>query len=83
MKTAENVRKIDELGRIVLPKEIRRHLNIVYSDLLEIFVERDRILLKKLKPVCSLCGNDEDLIHFKGKSICSGCKSDFKLSLHR
>ena len=77
MKTAANIRKIDELGRIVLPKEIRRNLNIGCSDRLEIFVEKDRILLKKYEPACSLCGNEKDLIHFKGKSICSCCKSDF------
>ena len=77
MKKVESVRKIDELGRIVLPKKIRENLNIVLSDKVEIYIEKDRILIKKYVPACSLCGNEKDLIHFKGKSICSSCKSDF------
>ncbi len=77
MKMPENVRKIDELGRIVFPKEIRKDLNITCNDRVEIFIEKDRILLKKIEPACSLCGNERDLVHFKGKSICTGCKSDF------
>ena len=77
MRKAENIRKIDELGRIVLPKKIRKNLNILFSDKVEIYIEKDKILLKKYVPVCSLCGNENDLINFKGKSICGICKSDF------
>lgn len=77
MKKVENIRNIDELGRIVLPKKMRKNLNIVLNDSVEIFIEKDKILLKKYVPVCSLCGNEENLIHFKGKRICSSCKSDF------
>lgn len=77
MRKAIIIRRVDELGRIVLPKEIRRNLSIGSNDLLEIFVEKERILLKKYEPACSLCGNDKDLIEFKGKSVCSCCKSEF------
>lgn len=76
MKKAENIRKIDELGRLVLPKKMRRKLNITFSDKVEIYIEKDKILIKKFVPVCCLCGNDKDLMSFKGKSICNGCKSD-------
>lgn len=77
MKKVENIRKIDDLGRIVLPKKVRRRLNITFNDKVEIYIEKNRILIKKLVPVCSFCGNEKDLINFKGKSICSSCKSGF------
>ncbi len=69
LKATGIVRKVDELGRIVLPIELRRTLGIEIKDGLEIFVDGDRIVLKKYEPSCIFTGNAEDLIYFKGKLI--------------
>jgi transcriptional pleiotropic regulator of transition state genes len=73
MKSTGIVRKIDELGRVVLPMELRRTLEIDIKDPLEIYVESDYILLKKYNPSCTLCGSMEDLNDYKGKKICKKC----------
>ncbi|MDR3592666.1 MAG: AbrB/MazE/SpoVT family DNA-binding domain-containing protein [Negativicutes bacterium] len=73
MKSTGIVRKTDELGRIVLPIELRRTLDIEYKDGLEIFIEEDRIILKKYQPACVFCGNAEGVKGFKGKFMCSQC----------
>ncbi len=78
MKSTGIVRKVDELGRIVLPIELRRTLNIAEKDSLEIYVDDDRIILKKYEPTCVFCGNSKDVISFKGKNICPVCLSDLK-----
>lgn len=73
MKATGIVRKIDQLGRIVLPIELRRLLDINVKDDLEIFVENEEIYLSKYQPKCTICGGDQDLKEFKGKMICSDC----------
>lgn len=73
MKATGIVRKVDELGRIVLPVELRRTLNIEVRDPIEIFVNEDTILLKKYAPACILCGETDDLIEYRGKKICREC----------
>jgi len=74
MKSTGIVRKVDELGRIVLPKELRMTLNINEKDPLEIFVDEDgRIVLKKYEPACIFCNSLNDIITFKGHSICRDC----------
>lgn len=73
MKSTGIVRKLDELGRIVLPIELRRVLTIAEKDGLEIFVEEDTIILKKYDPSCAFCGEAKDLFNFKGRNICSEC----------
>jgi len=70
MKSTGIVRKVDELGRIVLPVELRRTLNIAERDALEIYVDDDRIILRKYEPSCIFCGNSKDVVSFKGKNIC-------------
>ena len=68
------MRKVDELGRIVLPKELRVTLNINEKDPLEIFVdEENRIILKKYEPACIFCGGMNGIINFKGYNICRDC----------
>ena len=62
MKATGIVRKVDELGRIVLPIELRRTLNIRHEDPIEIFVDGDYIMLKKYEPACIFCGNAKDVI---------------------
>lgn len=73
MKSTGIVRKVDELGRIVLPIELRRTLDINVKDSLEIYVDGSQIILKKYEPACIFCGNAKDVIHFKGKNICKNC----------
>ena len=67
MKSTGIVRKVDELGRIVLPIELRRTLDIEVKDSLEIYVDGSQIILKKYEPACVFCGNAKDVINFKGK----------------
>ena len=73
MKSTGVVRKIDELGRIVLPIEIRRTLDIDIKDPVEIFVDDDMIILKKHQSSCIFCGNAKDNIIYKNKHICKDC----------
>ena len=73
MKSTGIVRKVDELGRIVLPIELRRTLGIEEKDRIEIFVDGDSVILRKYQPGCILCGNASDLILYKGKTICQEC----------
>ena len=83
MKSTGIVRKVDELGRIVIPIELRRTLNIEIKDALEIYVDRDQIILKKYEPACIFCGNARDVTNFKGKNICSECfesMRDYKIN---
>lgn len=73
MKSTGIVRKVDELGRVVIPIELRRTLNIGEKDALEIFTEGDTIILKKYEPACVFCGQAKDVTHVKGKNICADC----------
>ena len=73
MKSTGIVRKIDELGRIVLPKELRNTLNIQDRAPLEIFVKDNYIMLQKYEPSCIFCGNSDSVNSFKGKNICKSC----------
>ena len=70
---AELVRKVDELGRIVLPIELRRTLDIAQKDSMEIYIEGDTIILKKYQPACIFCDNARDIVNFRGKNVCSDC----------
>ncbi len=73
MKSTGIVRNIDELGRIVVPKEIRKKLGIANNDPVEIYVEGEKILIMKYHPVCHFCGATEEIIDFKGKVVCRTC----------
>lgn len=78
MKSTGIVRKVDELGRVVLPKELRETFDIAEKDPLEIYVDENKIILKKYEPGCIFCSTVKDITNFKGKSICSDCIKDFK-----
>lgn len=78
MKSTGIVRKVDELGRIVLPIELRRTLDISERDSLEIYMEGPAIVLKKYQPSCIFCGGDEGLTVFHGKNVCAHCLADLK-----
>jgi transcriptional pleiotropic regulator of transition state genes len=73
MKSTGIVRKVDNLGRIVLPMELRRTLGIDEKDALEIFVDQEKIILKKYEPACVFCGNATDNQLFHGKNVCREC----------
>ena len=73
MKSTGIVRKVDELGRIVLPIEIRRNLDIAERDELEIYMENDQIILQKYEPNCIFCASSHSLVSYKGKNICRDC----------
>lgn len=76
MKATGIVRKVDELGRVVLPKELRDTFEINIKDPLEIFVDDEQIILKKYQPACVFCGSADKATYFKGKLVCSNCISD-------
>ena len=73
MKSTGIVRKVDELGRIVLPIELRRTLGIEEKDSLEIYVDGSSIVLRKYQPACVFCDDATDVVNFKGKIICKNC----------
>jgi len=76
MKSTGVVRKVDELGRIVIPIELRRTMGIEEKDALEIYVDNEKIILKKYEPACIFCGNAEEVQNYKGKNICRSCLTD-------
>lgn len=76
MKSTGIVRKVDELGRVVLPIELRRTLDIAEKDALEIYVDGASIILKKYEPACIFCGNAKNNDIFKGKNVCEDCAKE-------
>lgn len=78
MKSTGIVRKVDELGRIVIPMELRRTLDIDIKDALEIFVDGEQIILKKYAPACIFCDEASEVINYKGKKICKSCLNELK-----
>ena len=78
MKSTGVVRKVDELGRIVLPIEIRKILDIKQKDAVEIFTDDDRIILQKYQPACIFCNSVDDIVYFNGKRVCAACVAKMK-----
>jgi len=78
MKSTGVVRKVDELGRIVIPIEIRRTLGIDERDPMEIYVEESTIMLRKYEPACIFCGSSQDITEYAGKNICAKCIQTLK-----
>ena len=81
MKATGIVRNVDELGRIVIPKEMRKKMYISNNDPVEIFVEDDRIILTKYQSSCTFCGGNIGISDFKGKRICADCLQQIKEEL--
>ncbi len=81
MKATGIVRKVDELGRVVLPKELRTTMDIQEGTPLEIYTEGDAIVFKLYKPGCYFCGNTNIKIHFGGKPICRACVEKIRTAL--
>ncbi len=81
MKATGIVRKVDELGRIVLPIELRRTLDIEIKDPIEIYVDGDLIILKKYEPACVFCGNAKNVVRIHDKNVCEVCVNELKASV--
>lgn len=73
MKSTGIIRRVDELGRVVIPKEIRDQFGIQEKDPMEIYVDDDKIILQKHKYSCCICDNTENVIEYKEKIICEKC----------
>ena len=78
MKSTGMTRKVDELGRIVLPSEIRKQFDLADGDKVEIYTEEDKIILKKYAPGCIFCGNTGAALYFEEKRICGSCLEKIK-----
>lgn len=78
MKSTGVVRNIDQLGRFVLPREIRKTMELETGDAIEIYVEEDRIILRKYAPSCIFCGEAQDVTLFHSKLVCRGCMEALK-----
>ena len=78
MKSTGMVRKVDELGRIVLPAEIRQSMDINVRDALEIFTDEGRIILQKYEPSCVFCTKVDNITLYKNKRICADCLAELK-----
>lgn len=73
MKSTGIVRKVDELGRIVLPIELRRTLDIAVRDEIEIYLDDDKVILKKYEPSCIFCTASRNLVNYRGRNVCTEC----------
>lgn len=78
MKSTGIVRKVDELGRVVIPIELRRVLDIAEKDPVEIFVDNNKIILKKYETTCVFCNSSENVTSFKGRNICAECLKELE-----
>lgn len=75
LKATGLVRKMDHLGRITLPIELRRLYELEENDFVEIFVDESRIILCKYQPACVFCGSAERLVQFKQRNLCQACRA--------
>lgn len=73
VKATGNLRRVDEMGRIVIPKKVRESLNLQSEDPIEIFVEDDKLILQKYEPGCLFCDSIENTFEYMGKQICLDC----------
>ena len=78
MKTIGIVRQIDNLGRVNIPKEILDNLDIETGDSIEVLVDKDKVIIKKYSPQCVFCGNEDNVIDYKNKTVCSTCVNTLK-----
>ena len=78
MKSTGIVRCLDELGRVVLPIELRRTMDISPRDSVEIYVDGDKIILKKYEPTCIFCGSSKDVVSFKDRNVCASCLKELR-----
>lgn len=75
MKSTGIVRPVDSLGRVVLPIELRRMMDIDKDSSLEVYVDKDSIILKKYQPACIFCGSADNVVQYQGRNICRACRA--------
>lgn len=75
MRATGIVRQVDQLGRFVLPMELRRDLEIAPKDGVEIYVDGENVVLEKHRPACVFCGSNDELADFKGRLVCGECRT--------
>lgn len=75
MKSTGIIRRVDELGRVVIPIEIRNKFDIAEKDPIEIYVEGSSIILKKFEPNCIFCGSTKNLVEYQSKLVCDKCSA--------
>lgn len=78
MKPVGVVRKVDQLGRIVLPKSLRKRYQMNEGDPVEILVQGDHIILERYKPKCVFCSNQENVVEYSDRFICSACMTEMQ-----
>ena len=78
MKSTGIVRQLDQLGRIVIPKELRTTFDLKEKDPVQIFVEGEDIILRKYQPACIFCNDAADMVVFEGKNVCRSCLKKLK-----
>lgn len=78
MKSTGIIRRLDDLGRIVIPKEIRHRLGVTEGDPMEILVNGNQLILEKYEPGCTFCGGHDGISTFKGKEICEVCRQEVR-----
>ncbi|MCR3759203.1 AbrB/MazE/SpoVT family DNA-binding domain-containing protein [Clostridium felsineum] len=78
MKSSGIVRRLDDLGRLVIPKELRKTLSLPEGTSMEIFIDGELIILKKYQPSCVFCGEASEVVNYKGKKICKHCLKELK-----
>lgn len=79
MKSTGIVRNVDELGRVVVPKELRKHLGIDSGEPVEIYADGEKIVLMKYEPACIFCSSVKDVLFYRGKKICQACLNELQL----
>jgi transcriptional pleiotropic regulator of transition state genes len=75
LKATGIVRRVDELGRLVLPVELRRTLGISNGAALEILTEGETVMLRRYTPLCVFCGSGGEMVNHHGKQVCVNCRS--------
>lgn len=80
MKPADCICKIDKLGRVLIPKNLRQKLDLAVDDPIEVFTEGDALVLKKYRKKCAFCGSEDDIISYKEKYICRSCIAELSKS---
>ncbi len=83
MKSTGIVRRVDELGRVVIPIEIRNQFGIAEKDPIEIYVDGSNIILRKFEQNCIFCGNTKNLSEYKGKLICDKCSEQISKNISK
>ncbi len=80
MKPTGIIRQLDSMGRIVLPSDLRKNLDLGDRDAVEFFADDGMIILRKYQPACVFCGGTEKLFSFKGKNVCTACAEKMHLA---